>query len=128
MPIPRITIRNINAPMDITVPNTGGSGAGGNQFTNWTPSTGNFSSNSGGGSSVTGIPTFNPPAMNIPNVRAQGGGYSGAGSNENTQGGGYSINSNSVGLGKEYHYTEVLGTAGSTARNHNNHGYISNIR
>ena len=121
MPIPRITIRNINAPMDITVPNTGGSGAGGNQFTNWTPSTGNFSSNSGGGSSVTGIPTFNPPGMNIPNVRSQGSGYSGSGSNENTQGGGYSINSNSVGLGKEYHYTEVLGTAGSTARDHNNH-------
>ena len=79
--VPQITINNPNRIIDINVPNTGGGSGigGGNPFVNWTPPTGNFGGNSGGGlSAPSGIPTFNPPGMNIPNsipnIITQGGG------------------------------------------------------
>ena len=66
-----------------------------------------------------------------------GGGYSSGGNNKNSgnssnKNGGNSVsytgNSNSQGLGKEYNYTEVLGTAGHVAKNVYGHsatvGYI----
>ena len=58
--IPTITINNPNRIINTNVPNIGG--GSGNQFTNWTPPTGNFGSNIGN----TNISTFNPPSMNVP--------------------------------------------------------------
>ena len=105
--IPTITITGPKPIKDFSVPKD--LSGGGNKFTNWTD--GGNSGNFGGGSS------FMPKGL-VPDTHSVSSGLSSFGTAvlQNTTifpGGGTSINSNSIGLGKEYHYTEILGTAGN---------------
>ena len=90
---------------NITINNKSGSGNGGNYFSNKTQG-GGYSTSGGNGTSGT----------------------SGGSQTQNSSSVSYTGNSNSQGLGKEYHYTEVLGTAGNKDKNIYGHsavvGYI----